>query len=167
MPLNADVNSGKPIGMGIGTACIYQGRRITASSAYLHGCPNLTVLTDSMVRRVLFEGNVAIGVKTMDNQEFKARREIVLSGGAINTPQLLLLSGIGPPEELGKHGINLVYDLPHVGRNLQDHCFSSAGIVLKKGDGHLAEKKQARHPWDGSNWRLCTAPQNWRTCQMT
>ncbi|KAF2166676.1 GMC oxidoreductase [Zasmidium cellare ATCC 36951] len=146
MPLNADVNSGNPIGMGISTACIYQGRRITASSAYLHGCPNLTVRTDSLVRRVLFEGNVAIGVETMDNQKFTATREIVLSGGAINTPQLLLLSGIGPPEELREHGVNIVYDLPHVGRNLQDHCFSSAGIVLKKGNGHLAEKKQSPSP---------------------
>ncbi|KAK4500396.1 hypothetical protein PRZ48_008585 [Zasmidium cellare] len=146
MILNADVNSGDPIGMGIGTACIYEGRRITASSAYLQDCSNLAVRTNSLVHRILFEGDTAIGVETLDGKIFKARREIIISGGAVNTPQLLLLSGIGSPQELERHGINLVKDLPHVGRNLQDHCFSSAGIVLKKGSDLAEMKKQSPSP---------------------
>lgn len=132
--------------MGIGTACIYDGKRITASSAYLSNAPpNLTMRTSSLVSRILFDGKVASGVEVVGGQRFMARREVVLSGGAVNSPQLLMLSGIGPSKDLTQHGIEVFQDLPQVGRNLQDHCFSSAGIVLKKRDSHT-EKKQSPSP---------------------
>lgn len=147
MPLNADVNSGNPIGMGIGTACIFDGRRITASSAYLRKCPNLTVLTDCLVRRIMFnDGNVATSVETTGNLTFTARREIIVSAGAINSPQQLLLSGLGPADELNRHSIEAVHDLPQVGQSLQDHCFSTAGIVLKRESLTTEEKKQSPSP---------------------
>ncbi|KAK7907983.1 FAD/NAD(P)-binding protein [Apiospora marii] len=132
--INPDVNSGSPIGMGIGTACIHKGTRVTSASAYLSSPPsNLVVVTDALVEKIMFEQDVAVGLKIASGARFMARKEVIISGGAINSPQLLLLSGLGPEEALRKHGIPRVLDLPQVGRNLQDHCFSTAGIVIKKG----------------------------------
>lgn len=81
LPINPDVNSGNPIGMGMGAACMYKGERTTARS-YLQGAPkNLTMLLNGMVEKVIFEGNVAKGVKTVDGREFLARKDVVLSAG--------------------------------------------------------------------------------------
>lgn len=120
LPMNRDVNSGNPIGMGMASVCIYKGKRVTAADAYLsHKEPNLTIVTDAPVAKVLFEGRRAIGVKINDGRQFLAHKEVVLSGGALNTPQILLLSGIGPADELVKHGIPVILDLRNVGKNLQ------------------------------------------------
>lgn len=125
--------------MGIGTACIYKGTRVTSASAYLSSPPsNLAVVTNALVKQVMFEQDVAVGLKIASGARFMARKEVIISGGAINSPQLLLLSGLGPEQELRKHGIPRVLDLPQVGRNLQDHCFSTAGIVIKKGHATTA-----------------------------
>lgn len=106
--------------MGLASICIYKGDRITAASAYLSNPPsNLTIITDALVAKVLFESKRATGVQISDGREFRAHREVVLSGGALNTPQVLLLSGVGPADELTKHGIPITLDLPNVGRNLQ------------------------------------------------
>jgi choline dehydrogenase len=86
--------------------------------------PNLTVITRALATRILFEGRRAVGVVYEKNgrvHEVRARREVLLSGGPINNPQLLKLSGVGPAEELRRHGIDVVHDLPGVGENLQDH----------------------------------------------
>lgn len=90
LPLNADVNDGDPIGMGMGTVCIHQGIRITASDAFL-SCPhaNLTIRTAAVVAKVILQGNVAKGVQCVDGRKFLARGEVILCGGAINSPQLL------------------------------------------------------------------------------
>jgi choline dehydrogenase-like flavoprotein len=131
--VNPDVNSGNPIGMGIGAACMYQGSRTTAA-AYLEDAPsNLTIITNASVAKVLVTGKKATGIKTIDGREFTATKDVILSGGALNTPQLLMLSGIGPYEELNKHGIPIVHELPEVGQNLQDHCFSTATLLQKSG----------------------------------
>lgn len=132
--INPDVNSGNPIGMGIGTVCIHKGVRVTSSSAYLpkNPPPNLTVVTDAHVEKVILDGQAAVAVQTIDGRRYNARREVIISGGALNSPQILLLSGIGPPAELQKHGIPVLHELPQVGENLQDHCSSTAGIVVKK-----------------------------------
>jgi choline dehydrogenase-like flavoprotein len=87
----------------------------------------------------LIEGEIAFGVKTASSTCFYARKEVVICCGAINTPQLLLLSGIGPKKDLQKHNIPLVQDLPMVGRNLQDHCCASVGIVMKRAAGETDE----------------------------
>lgn len=120
LPMNRDVNSGNSIGMGMASVCIYQGKRVTAANAYLsHTPPNLTIMTNVLVAKVLFEDRRAIGVKINDGREFLAHKEVVLSGGALNTPQILLLSGVGPADELAKHDIPMILDLPNVGKNLQ------------------------------------------------
>ncbi|KAH7034753.1 GMC oxidoreductase-domain-containing protein [Microdochium trichocladiopsis] len=152
--VNPDVNSGDPIGMGIGTLCVYGGSRITSASAYgLHApAENLTVVTDELIEKVIFEQqpggsgeSIAVGVRSVSGKEWCAIKEVVICGGAINTPQLLMLSGVGPREQLERHGIKVVNDLSQVGRNLQDHCFSTAGIVIKKrpGESELGPKKFA------------------------
>ena len=86
--------------------------------------PNLTLLTRTHATRVLFEGRRAVGVQARQrgrSVSLRARREVVLCAGALQTPQLLLLSGVGPEEELQRHGIPLLHRLPGVGQNLQDH----------------------------------------------
>src|SRR5262249_28619454 len=110
-------------------------------------CPNqLTVKTNVLVTRVLLEQFRAVGVECREGAhlyradpkaidaspsltQFRAKREVIISGGAFNTPQLLMLSGIGPKEELAKHGIPVNVDLPGVGKNLQDRY--EVGIVYK------------------------------------
>jgi choline dehydrogenase len=104
-----------------------RGRRNSAADAYLRpalGRPNLTVRTHAHVTRVVVEGRRAVGVE-VDGEVTRAR-EVVLCGGAVNSPQLLLLSGIGPRDELERHGIPVVHDLPGVGANLQDHLAAGA-----------------------------------------
>ena len=85
---------------------------------------NLTAVTHAHVTRILFEGRRAIGVEYVHQHSIKqafADREVILCGGAINSPQILMLSGVGDVDHLREHGINVVMDLPGVGQNLQDH----------------------------------------------
>jgi choline dehydrogenase len=104
-----------------------RGRRWSAADAYLRPAlrrPNLTVATSAQATRVLFDGRRTVGVayrQGADDKIARCAREVILSGGAINSPQLLLLSGIGPSDELAKHRIKPVHELPGVGLNLQDH----------------------------------------------
>ncbi|KAF2832564.1 alcohol oxidase [Ophiobolus disseminans] len=131
--INRDVNDGDSIGMGMGSVCIAKGIRATSASAYLsRPPPNLKIIVNAPVARVLFDKKRAYGVQCIDGRQFLAHKEVVLAGGALNTPQMLKLSGIGPRDELKRHGIPLVHELPMVGENLQDHCFSTTGIVLAK-----------------------------------
>lgn len=103
------------------------GERCSAAKAYLKpnlNRPNLTVMTDTAAQRVLFEGKRAVGIRARQGRQsvdLTARREVVLSGGAFNSPQLLMLSGIGPGTHLQHNGIEVLNDLPGVGQNLQDH----------------------------------------------
>jgi choline dehydrogenase-like flavoprotein len=131
--VNQDVNNGDPIGLGMGSVCIAKDIRATSSSAYLSlPPPNLNIVVNTPIARVLFAKQRAIGVETIYGRRLMARKEVVLSGGALNTPQIMKLSGVGPAGELKRCGIPLVWDLPMVGENLQDHCFSTVGIVLEK-----------------------------------
>jgi choline dehydrogenase len=106
---------------------IHRGRRWSAASAYLRPArsrPNLEIATEALATRLLIEKERATGVEFRQHGRLlqaQARREVVLAGGALNSPQLLLLSGIGPADEIRRHGIAVVHDLPGVGRNLQDH----------------------------------------------
>ncbi|KAG9248606.1 hypothetical protein BJ878DRAFT_487543 [Calycina marina] len=137
--VNPDVNSGNPLGMGMGSVCIYKGKRLTSSLAYLKNIPsNLTIMSNTTVDHLVFEGKTAVGVKTTDGKSLKAK-EIIVSGGALNTPQILMLSGIGPANELQKHGIPLVHDLPMVGQNLEDHCFTPIGIAMEKNEQSIGD----------------------------
>ncbi len=114
-------------GVGYYQLTVKNGQRCSAAVAYLHPAmdrPNLRVETGALTSRVLFEGKKAVGVEYVQNGETKTARaaaEVILAGGAINSPQLLQLSGVGPGELLREKGVTVVADLAGVGENLQDH----------------------------------------------
>lgn len=124
---NPDFNGPNQEGCGIYQVTQKGGFRHSAATAYLKPTmerPNLSVETGAQATRILFEGNRAVGVEYLHNGELKqarAEREVILSGGAINSPQLLLLSGVGPAQHISEMGLEMVADLPGVGQNLQDH----------------------------------------------
>ncbi len=126
---NPDLNGASREGFGAVDLTVGNGKRSSASAAYLRPVirrPNLTVETGAQMRKILFEGKRATGVVYRRDGESEDRvahatRETILSAGAINSPHLLMLSGIGPAAHLAEHGIPLVHDLPGVGQNLQDH----------------------------------------------
>jgi len=125
-PLNPDFNGEKQDGVGFYTFTQINGERMTAERAYLDPIrqrPNLTVITDKPVTRVLMEGKRAVGIAWKNGAEAGEIRgkEIILSAGSFVSPQLLMLSGIGNARELERYGIPVVADLPGVGENLQDH----------------------------------------------
>jgi choline dehydrogenase len=126
-PLTADMNGFQQEGFARMDMTVGGGRRSSAANAYLRPAMhrnNLTVRTHALARRILFEGRRATGVRYRRGEAghtVRARREVILSGGPVNSPQLLKLSGIGPAAELSDHGIAVVHELPGVGENLQDH----------------------------------------------
>ncbi|EEX08457.1 alcohol dehydrogenase (acceptor) [Ruegeria lacuscaerulensis ITI-1157] len=133
---NPDYNGADQEGVGFFQLTARNGRRCSAAVAYLHPIrtrQNLTILTHALAQRVIFDGRRAIGVEYRDRsgqvQVVHAGKEIILSGGAINSPQLLMLSGIGAADDLSELGIPVVADLPGVGKNLQDHL--QARLVYK------------------------------------
>jgi 4-pyridoxate dehydrogenase len=127
LPATPDYNGAQQEGLGRIQQTIRQGRRCSAAEAYLRPAlrrPNLTVETGALASRIVIEAGRAVGVeyrRRSVNTIAQAEREVILSGGVINSPQLLLLSGIGDPEALQAHGIAVGVELPGVGRNLQDH----------------------------------------------
>lgn len=134
----ADFNGEKEEGYTAPEFTVHRGRRASTAARFLRPAmrrSNLKVLSGALVHRILFEGRKAVGVAYERGGEMtnvRASREIILSGGAFNSPQLLLLSGIGPAIELGQMGVDVVHDSPDVGRNLQDHA-SIAGIYAASG----------------------------------
>jgi len=126
---NPDFNRGEDLdGVGLTQVTQKDGERCSAAKAFITpnlGRPNLTVITGARATRVLIENGRAVGVEYRDAQtalrQVRAGREVLLSAGALQSPQLLMLSGIGPAEHLREHGITLVLDAPGVGQNLQDH----------------------------------------------
>ena len=126
-PHNHDFNGAEQAGVGLYQVTQKDGARCSSAVAYLQPArsrPNLEVVTGALVRRILLANGRAIGVAyAKDGVETQAQadREVLLSGGAINSPQLLMLSGIGPADHLAAHGISVSVNAPHVGQNLQDH----------------------------------------------
>ncbi len=125
---NEDFNGAEQDGVGFFQLTQSAGRRASAATAYLEPArsrTNLTVMADTTVRRVLLDGARAVGVEAGDAADpvrLTAAREVVLCAGAYNSPQLLMLSGIGPAAHLREHGIEVRADLPGVGANLSDHA---------------------------------------------
>ncbi|MEO0618678.1 MAG: choline dehydrogenase [Pseudomonadota bacterium] len=157
-PHSDDLNGFQPEGVARFDATRWNGRRCSAAVAHLKpalGRSNLTLETGSMVQRLACSGNRVTGLSyrrggTLHNVE--AERDVILCGGAINSPQTLMLSGIGPANALRAHGITPVVDLPGVGQNLQDH----ASVVMQWGctkpvsiDKAASPLMQARH---GLEW---------------
>jgi len=127
LPVNRDFNGASQEGAGFFQTTTRHGRRASAAVAYLRpakGRHNLHVETSALAQRILFDGRRAEAVEYRQAGALKtarARKEILVSGGAFNSPQLLQLSGVGPAELLRKHGIGVVLDAPGVGHDLQDH----------------------------------------------
>jgi choline dehydrogenase len=125
IPRNDDFNGAKQEGVGYYQATTCNGRRCSTATGYLRSAekrPNLRILVNTLVTKIVFEGSRAIGVQA-GTRTVRAKREVILSGGAFNSPQLLQLSGIGPRALLERHGIRVVHDLP-VGEGLQDHFYA-------------------------------------------
>ncbi len=126
-PHTEDVNGFQQEGFGRMDMTVGGGRRCSAANAYLRPAmrrPNLKVLTHALATRIVFEGRRAAALEYQQGgaaRRVSIGRELILSGGPINSPQLLKLSGVGPAAELGTHGIPVIHDLPGVGENLQDH----------------------------------------------
>ncbi|WP_281646931.1 choline dehydrogenase [Parendozoicomonas sp. Alg238-R29] len=125
---NPDFNGSDQNGMGWYQLTMKNGERCSAAKAYLfpiEGRDNLTIISQAYVTRILFEGKRAVGAEYEHQgkiQAVEARREVLLCAGAVQSPQLLMLSGVGDPDELGKHGISVVHPLTGVGKNLQEHA---------------------------------------------
>lgn len=174
-PLNPDHNSGDPLGMAVCQVSALGGYRTTASRALLSDPPaNLSIMTESVVEKVLVDavGQKAIGVQTSGAKSWTtqsyivagvfdakcllvfATKEVLLSAGAIDSPKLLLLSGIGPRNEIESHGIPLIRDVPSIGKNLQDHLWLEIVTVQKPNRPHRtsyinspATLEEARAEW--------------------
>jgi choline dehydrogenase len=135
---NDDYNGQSQDGFSTLQFNIRDGKRDSAATSYLHPAlarPNLTVWTDTLVTRVIFEGRRAVGVACLRNgeeQHLRANKEVILCAGAINSPQTLLLSGVGPADQLRALDIPVVADLPGVGENLQNHLLLLTHSATKR-----------------------------------
>jgi len=156
-PRTEDVNGFRQEGFAAFDRNVRRGRRLSSARAYLHPVmkrKNLTVKTRAMVTKVLFEGKQAVGVEVLikGKREVISGKEIILCGGAINTPQILQLSGIGNADELRTMGIDVIHDLPGVGENLQDHLEVYVQYACKKPVSMQPMLKLWRRPFIGARW---------------
>ena len=137
-PITSDINGEQQEGFGRMDMTVRDGARCSAAKAYLRPAmkrPNLTVVTHAMAEQIVMEGRKAVGIRYQRAGQAHvayASREVILSGGPINSPQLLMLSGIGPAAELRRHGIEIVADRPGVGANLQDHLEFYFQVACKR-----------------------------------
>ncbi|MDQ0468635.1 GMC family oxidoreductase [Labrys wisconsinensis] len=160
MPHNADFNGREQAGAGLYQVTNRNGRRCSAAVAYLgraRGRPNLSVRTGCLARRIVVENGRAAGVEYQAGKScftVRAQREVVLAAGAINSPKLLMLSGIGPARHLESHGIKPVADLPGVGRNLHDHLDIFMMYNVKTVESYDAYKRIHRQIWAGLQYAL-------------
>ena len=156
-PLTDDVNGFRQEGFAAFDRTLHRGRRLSAARAYLHPVkrrPNLSVATRAFVTRVLFEGKRAVGVEFVRRGRVERVRagEVVLCGGAINSPQLLQLSGVGNAAELSALGVEVVHDLPGVGENLQDHLEVYVQYACKQPVSLQPQLAMWRRPLIGAQW---------------
>jgi choline dehydrogenase len=159
LPRNPDFNGAATFGVGSYQLSIRNGWRSSSARAFLHPVrhrTNLTVLTRAQVTRIVFEGTRAVGVEWLDRGQrsvARAEREVVLAAGAIQSPQLLQLSGVGPAGLLRSHGIAVVADVPGVGENLQDHYQARTIMRLRE---RRSLNDDVRNPFKlaamGSQW---------------
>ena len=158
-PRTDDVNGYRQEGFAAFDRNVRRGRRLSSARAYLHPVmkrKNLTVKTRAMVSKVIFEGKTAVGVEVVikGKTEIIKGREIILCGGAINTPQILQLSGIGNAKDLKAMGIEVVKDLPGVGENLQDHLEVYVQYACKEPVSMQPMLKLWRRPFIGARWLI-------------
>jgi choline dehydrogenase len=158
-PRTDDVNGYRQEGFAPFDRNVRRGRRLSAARAYLHpvmGRANLTVATRAFATRVLFEGKRAVGVEFTRGRSRRPLRvragEVILCGGAINSPQLLQLSGVGNAAELEPLGVEVVHDLPGVGENLQDHLEVYVQHACKQPVSMAPALAMWRRPLIGAQW---------------
>ncbi len=158
--LTADMNGFQQEGFGHLDMTVGGGRRSSAANAFLRPAmrrANLTVRTHALATRVLFEGRRAVGVRYRRGgvfHEVRARREVILCAGPINSPQLLMLSGVGPQHELAAHGIDVVRALPGVGENLQDHLEFYFQVACREPITLYSQISLVRRALIGARWLL-------------
>ncbi len=126
LPFNADYNGAQQRGVSLVQSNFFDARRYSSAVAFLHPVekqPNVTVETGALVHRLLFEGDRVVGVEYSQRGQFRHAMadEVIVSAGALNSPRILMLSGVGPEEELRKFGIQVRHKSPDVGNHLQDH----------------------------------------------
>ncbi|MGB1448259.1 MAG: GMC family oxidoreductase [Flavobacteriaceae bacterium] len=157
IPKNKDYNGEKQEGAGLVHSTIKNGKRASAAAAFLKpvlGRNNLTALTQAQVTKIHFDGKKAVSVsysKGGKKHTIKAHKEIILSAGAFQSPQLLMVSGIGDPQELSSHGIYCIHPLNGVGKNLQDHLFYPISNVAKEQLGinhYIPPFQQLKAAWN-------------------
>jgi choline dehydrogenase-like flavoprotein len=144
LPNNPDFNGASQEGVGFYQTTTHDGRRWSAAEAFLRkaeGRPNLKIMTETRVARVVFEGTRAVGVALENGSTIKAAAEVILCAGAIETPRLLQLSGVGEAAHLQSFGIQVVADLPGVGQNYQDHLESTVQGVTRDPISFLGQDK--------------------------
>jgi choline dehydrogenase len=157
-PLTDDVNGYRQEGFAAFDRNVHRGRRLSAARAYLHPVmdrANLDVTTRAFVTKILFEGNRAVGVEYTRGKGAVRRAlagEIILSGGAINSPQLLQLSGVGSADHLASLGVGVVADLPGVGENLQDHLEVYVQFASRLPVSVAPALKWRNRPGVGARW---------------
>jgi choline dehydrogenase len=152
--LTDDVNGYRQEGFAAFDRTLHRGRRVSAARAYLHPAlsrPNLEVQCRTFVTRVVFEGPRAVGVE-LGSGEIVPAGEVILCGGAINSPQLLQLSGVGNAQELEPLGVDVVHDLPAVGENLQDHLEVYIQHACRQRVSVQPALKKWRRPEIGARW---------------
>ncbi|MDA0640750.1 MULTISPECIES: choline dehydrogenase [Nonomuraea] len=152
-PLTDDVNGYRQEGFAAFDRNLHRGRRLSAARAYLHpvrGRRNLTVRTRAFVERIVFEGDRAVGV-ICDGERITAG-EVIVCGGAVNSPQLLQLSGVGPAPLLEPLGVEMVHDLPGVGENLQDHLEVYVQHACRQPVSQQPSLAKWRRPVIGAQW---------------
>jgi choline dehydrogenase len=138
LPRNPDFNAGTTYGVGAYQLGIWNGLRSSAAKSFLRPArarTNLTVATGAHASRILFERGAAVGVEWIaggETRTARAEREVILAAGAIQSPQLLQLSGVGPADLLRQHGIDVLVDAPEVGENLQDHYQARTIVRLRE-----------------------------------
>jgi choline dehydrogenase len=159
-PHTADVNGFQQEGFGRMDMTVAGGRRCSAANAYLRPVmrrPNLKVLTHALATRIVFEGRRASGLEYVQGgatHRVHVDRELILSAGPINSPQLLKLSGVGPAAELSTHGIPVIHDLPGVGENLQDHLEFYFQVACKEPITLYSSIKPWNRALIGARWLL-------------
>ncbi|KAH6665144.1 glucose-methanol-choline oxidoreductase [Halenospora varia] len=158
--INLDNNDGDPIGLSIAQFNVNNGARVTSGSAFLGSSDrlklnNLVVITETIVSRIIFDGKQAVGIEILPtvvrNEDdvvvsVHASQEVVLTAGCFQSPHLLLMSGVGPAEQLSQLNIPIVHDLPAVGQNIQDHSALACEFIINpkiKGHNQLLNDPEA------------------------
>ena len=163
IPRNPDYNGESQLGINYAQRAILKGRRMSAARAFLHPAmkrPNLTVLTKVHATSIIFEGKRAAGIRYSTGgrsgplTEVRARREVILSGGTFNSPQLLQLSGVGEPEFLKSKGIAVRHALRGVGENLRDHYAPRVSVRVKNIDTINERSRGLRLASEIAKWCL-------------